>query len=179
MRRQRNDRDQMFRWRQGADLPRGLDAVELRHLHIHQHDVIIAVTDRGDSLMAVLHHGRVVAGLAQQGRHEALIDRVVLGDQDPQRPWPAAGGAGRDTAAGARRRPDAARASGSSNQKVEPAPRRLETPISPPISVDEFPADGQAEAGAAVTAGDRAVRLAEFLEQAGLLALRRCRSRYR
>jgi len=36
--------------------------------------------------MPVFDDGHAVTGLAQQGRDVSLIDRIVLGDQDGQRP---------------------------------------------------------------------------------------------
>ena len=51
------------------------------------------------------------------------------------------------------------------NQKADPCPGRLVTPISPVHHLGQALADGQPEAGAAVFAGGRAVGLDERLEE--------------
>ena len=53
--------------------------------------------------------------------------------------------------------------------KVLPRPSSLSTQIRPPISCNQALRDGKTEAGAAVTAGGRAVGLGELLEDQRLL----------
>ena len=72
--------------REGADTHSCLDTVENGHLHIHQHDVISAVAHRIDRLLAVLDGVHLVSDRAQDHRGQLLIDLVVLGDEDVQRP---------------------------------------------------------------------------------------------
>jgi hypothetical protein len=53
---------------------------------------------------------------------------------------------------------------------VLPLPGVLSTPTFPPISSRQAAGDGQAETGAAVLAGGRAVGLLEGVEQAAILS---------
>ncbi len=65
------------------DLAGGGQAVHDRHLHVHQHDVEIAVAAGLNRLGAVLDRGQVDIGLGQDHLHYLAVDRVVVGQQDP------------------------------------------------------------------------------------------------
>ena len=67
------------------DPPRGFEPVHLRHLHVHQHDVVGLPLDRLDGLDAVRREVGAVAHLLQDAQRELLVDDVVLGQQDAQR----------------------------------------------------------------------------------------------
>ena len=64
-------------------------------------------------------------------------------------------------------------------RNVEPAPGSLVTPIVPPIISQKLLGDGEAEPGAAVSAGRRAVRLGKGVEYVIAAFRPGCRSRYR
>ncbi len=75
--------------------------------------------------------------------------------------------------------PGSCRSNLAVNQKVDPAPGSLSTPISPAHQLDQALGDGQAEAGAAEAAGRGGVGLRERLEQRVGLLRRECRCRCR
>ena len=68
-----------------ADPARGVEAVELRHLHVHQDDVVRLPLERLDRLEAVRRDVGAVAEPLEQAERDLLVHRVVLGEQDPQR----------------------------------------------------------------------------------------------
>ena len=73
----------------GADAARGFDAVDARHLHVHQHQVVGAAGAARrvpglDRRLAVARDRRTVAEPRQQRAREQRVDLVILGDQDRQ-----------------------------------------------------------------------------------------------
>jgi hypothetical protein len=85
IRRHGHDRYIAFGWRKSAYLRHRADAVEFRHLDVHQDDVI-GLADHGfDSEQAVIRNVHVVSVLFQQGHRELLIDALVFRQQDSQR----------------------------------------------------------------------------------------------
>ena len=78
---------QMVVWRaaplQAADFGSGLESVHLRHLAIHQDQIVNRLADGRDRLRAVRDHVRLQAGLFEQPHHDHLIDGVVFSQQDP------------------------------------------------------------------------------------------------
>ena len=72
----------------GADAPRRLDAVEARHVHIHQHQIIGRAGGSAagqDSIAACRWSRRSGDGRARQQRaRQQRVDLVVLRDQDRQ-----------------------------------------------------------------------------------------------
>ena len=76
-----------------------------------------------------------IAGVFQEGGGEFLIDQVVFGDEDfgPGGGGRAGGGAISGRSVG-RRGAGAGGSSGTVNQKVEPRPGWLSTPMVPPIN---------------------------------------------
>ena len=80
----------------GANALCRLDSVENRHLHVHQHDIVIGAAHGLDRQLAILDDIDLVVGLAKQHRDQLLVDLVVFGEKDSQqtgRPV-AAGGSG-------------------------------------------------------------------------------------
>lgn len=80
----RDDRNDAFRWRQRPYPFSRFDAVEDRHLHVHQDNVVIAVQDRRDRLLSILGDIDIMAGLMKQHDREPLVDLVIFGQQDAQ-----------------------------------------------------------------------------------------------
>ena len=70
---------------QRADRQRGADAVEQRHVQVHQHDVEALLADGLHRLQAVAGEEGPVAHAFQQRSHVLAVDRVVLGHQHAQR----------------------------------------------------------------------------------------------
>jgi hypothetical protein len=83
---QSDDRYCVLRRRQSANALGRLDAVENRHLHIHQDDVVVADAHGLDGQLTIVRDVDLVVGLAQHHRDQLLVDLVVLGEQNPQRP---------------------------------------------------------------------------------------------
>ena len=164
-----------------ADRRRRLEAVHLRHLHVHQHDVealrrapldrlAAVVDDRRPWWPALLEQPRAtrwLTGLSSASRTCSAPRRRRRGRPPPPRPAPAAG-APRPTPSGTREVERAARRG-----------RRSRPQSRPPISSHQLRRDRQAEAGAAVLARRRAVGLRERLEDRCCLLRRRCRCRCR
>ena len=68
-----------------ANPPRGLKAVHLRHLHVHENDVEAVLRKPRENFLAV---GRHLDGVAPPGENlvdQLLIDQAVFADKDPQR----------------------------------------------------------------------------------------------
>ena len=65
-----------------ADGGRGLEAVHLGHLHVHQHEVEVLRLQRGDRLSAVVGDDDRMSVLLQQADGQLLIDQAVLGQQN-------------------------------------------------------------------------------------------------
>ena len=74
----------------GADRRRRLQAVHLRHLHVHEHQVERLPPQEGKRLLAVVRHHDRMAPLFQERQRQALVDRAVLRQQDTQ-PTPGCG----------------------------------------------------------------------------------------
>ena len=68
-----------------ADGGRRLEAVHLRHLHVHEHHVEAFLRERVERRPAAADHRRHVAGLPEQAQHQLLVDHIVLGEQEAQR----------------------------------------------------------------------------------------------
>jgi hypothetical protein len=69
----------------GAQLARGIEAVELGHVAVHEHDVEVTGGQRLERLAAVRHHGGHVPELPEHGLDDHLVHAVVLGHQHRQR----------------------------------------------------------------------------------------------
>ena len=68
-----------------ADFARGLDPVQIGHLHVHEQDIERMPVERADGLIAVGGHLDGVAHLAQDSGDEFAVDRVVLRHEHAQR----------------------------------------------------------------------------------------------
>ena len=92
MSRHGDDRHVPVRWcRSAARMrPRCFQAVEHRHLHVHQHQVERLGRDPFDGGLAVAHDRDVVVAL-QQPEHQFLVHEAVFGQQDPQAGQPLLG----------------------------------------------------------------------------------------
>ena len=74
-----------------TDRQRGLEAVHLGHLHVHQHQIErLPIEGRHRLLAAACNHDRVSV-LFESSHYQPLIDGVVLGEKNVQR----TGGSGR------------------------------------------------------------------------------------
>ncbi len=82
---QSDDRYCILGRRQSANALGRLHAVENRHLHVHQDDVVVADAHGLDRQLAIVGDIDLVVGFAQHHRDELLVDLVVLGEQDSQR----------------------------------------------------------------------------------------------
>ena len=129
------------------------------HLEVHQDHVVEAVAPRLDDRGAVGDRADAVAEALQQALGDLAVDRIVVGDQDLQRPVGAAGAGSRR--ADFRRRRGAqrhlqreGRAFAGHAGAADPAAHQVGQPR----------ADGQAQAGAAVAARHRRVAELERLE---------------
>ncbi|MEJ0042181.1 MAG: hypothetical protein WDM81_08155 [Rhizomicrobium sp.] len=60
------------------------DAVEFRHLDVHEDDVEVAGTQRIIRLMAIVGNDDIVTGFGQNMDSELLVDLVVLGEKNAQ-----------------------------------------------------------------------------------------------
>jgi hypothetical protein len=78
------------------DPPGGLQAVQRRHAHVHQHHVRPQLSDSADRLEPVGRlAGDLDVGLGVQQHREGLLDhRLVVGDQHPHAHAPAPDGRG-------------------------------------------------------------------------------------
>jgi hypothetical protein len=78
----RDDRHATLVAGQRTDRPRRADAVQLRHLHVHQDEVEGLAAGRLDRLAAVVGETHAVAGIGQDVLDDGLIDEQILRDQD-------------------------------------------------------------------------------------------------
>ena len=74
---ERNDRNVAFGRGQRTDLLRRLHAVQLGHLHVHEHDVVVHAAHGIHGLTAIFHGFDIVPLLSQKKRGELLIDLVL------------------------------------------------------------------------------------------------------
>jgi hypothetical protein len=76
-----------------ADGARRVVAVQLRHLAVHQHEVVVLAFQLQERVTSVLGQANVVAESLEDARGDELVDRVVFHDQHvPRRSvrrWPA------------------------------------------------------------------------------------------
>ena len=64
-----------------ADAPRGLDPVDLRHRHVHEHHVGIELVEQADRLLAVRGLADHVEALLDHGAAQALAEHLVVVDE--------------------------------------------------------------------------------------------------
>ncbi len=68
----------------GPEDARGRHSVHHRHLHIHQHGVVIVLLDQPDGLLAILGQIHEHVGVLELAHGHFLIDLVVLDQKDPR-----------------------------------------------------------------------------------------------
>ncbi|VTQ92623.1 Uncharacterised protein [Pseudomonas aeruginosa] len=68
----------------GAELLGGGEAVQNRHLAVHQHQVVLGRLHRAERLLAVAGGVRLEVELVQHAADDLGGDAVVLGDEDPE-----------------------------------------------------------------------------------------------
>jgi hypothetical protein len=86
MRRQRHDRgtgSAGLRF-ESPDRPRRLEPVHLRHVAIHEHDIVAAGLECFDRLCAVIHRARPRLQAGQRFGDHLAVDRTVISHQDFQ-----------------------------------------------------------------------------------------------
>ncbi len=151
----------------GPDEAGGFISVHLRHLNVHQNAVEAILAPRRQRGGSGPDHGHAMTALLQEGPDETLIDRVIFRDQD-----------GKGSAQGLLRwrlatwgdsgllAPSRGLARWDRCGDEEGAALALGAfqPHSSPHHGDEFPGDGQTEAGTSKTPGDGPVSLPEGLE---------------
>src|SRR5271163_4232475 len=69
-----------------ADLPRGLEAVHLRHQAVHEDRVVAALAGHFESLAAVQRDRGLEAQFAEQRLDDRAVDLVVLNHQHQPAP---------------------------------------------------------------------------------------------
>ncbi len=161
----------------GALLPiaedcRRLQSAHVRHLQVHQHDVEAAVFERGQRLNAIARQRDPMTLLLQQTQGQFLIDHAVLDQQNVQ--WPQRRLGNGTLAVGDAERECLQRRPIEHDGEVEGAALTQPTlhPQPPSHHPHQALRDGQTQAGAAVLARRRAVRLLEGPEDR-LLFVRR------
>jgi hypothetical protein len=137
--------------------------VDSGHRHVHQDDVIGRALQRRDRFGPVRGQLDRVAAVLEQMRDEHLVDRVVLGDEDPQRAFGRIGGPDPLGVVRGGRGPRGVEA----QREPEPAaaPRRAFDADRPAHQLHKLLRDRKAEAGTAELARGGAVRLAEALKE--------------
>ena len=64
------------------DGPRGVQAVELGHLHVHEDQVVAGSASQLDGLIAVFGQVHLQPDVLQQELRDLPVDGLVFGDQD-------------------------------------------------------------------------------------------------
>ena len=148
--------------RQGADLPRGGVAVQLRHVQIHQHQVVVALLDPLDGLPAVRSRRRTRRPTSRRNPVRTSTLTSLSSATRTLRPSAAPGSAARPPG-----RPDPSAATvfrRRTNENVVPRPSSLSTAIRLPCSSTSFLLIAKPEAGAAVLQADVVAGLREVVE---------------
>ena len=151
------------------DLAGGREAIQHRHLHVHEHRVEAPRVpfEALHGLLTVADQGRRGALPLQEAVDDIQIDLAVVGNQDPRpgQPGTGAGGGGGGPGVG--------------DGAYTPAQREFEPegaadtglaldPNLPPHQFHQPLADGEAQAGAAKTPGGAAIGLGKGGEEPGL-----------
>jgi len=63
--------------------PRGLQAVHVGHLHIHEDQIVGLFPEKRESLSSVPSHISGIPHLPQDEKHELLVHRIVFGHENP------------------------------------------------------------------------------------------------
>ena len=158
-----------------ADGRRRAQAVQARHLHVHQHHVVAGLACPLHGGLAVVGHRHLGALGAQQLQRHFLVDRVVFGQQHLQ-PQQGQVRAGRRQIGHRwrRSRGHVGHARGGQGQ-LQPEPAALPQPAAhadaPAHQQCQAVADGQAQPGAAEAPRGRRIGLLERPEQQRQLGL--------
>src|SRR3974390_1252713 len=67
-----------------ADGAARLEAVHLRHLDVHEDDVVGGMVEPRERLASTPNHARPVSEPFEQAERDLLVDRVILGEKDAQ-----------------------------------------------------------------------------------------------
>ncbi len=108
----------------------GFVAVHHRHADVHQDQVGALEARRLDALEAIGRDLHRIAGALEHEADQVAVDLVVFHQQDTARH--------RQVAVNAASWLSVGKATGSVNLKHDPCPRRLVTPMVPPISARSF-----------------------------------------
>ena len=143
----------------GAQGARGGKTVHHRHLHVHQHEVVIAPGAAPERFFAVFGLVRLYAGFAQEPEGDLAVEFVVLHQEDPRVFVAGHGRRGLRLSAFLR--------CGDARGEPERAARALRAfhADAAPEQVRQLAADGQSQARAAVAPRDAVVGLVECLEK--------------
>jgi len=68
----------------GADAARGFESVDRGHRHVHQHEVEVRRSSRGDRLLPIFGERDFVAGRADVAAGEFPVDRRIVDHQHTQ-----------------------------------------------------------------------------------------------
>ena len=152
-----------------ADAARGFQPVHLRHLHVHQDQVVAVLCGQGLGFKAVTGHVHLQPGHLQQGAGDFAVHRLVLGQQHAattvqflQLPLGLPGQAARTIGRAA-----AALQTGRQPEGAALAGRADHATVTP-HQLRQAAVDGQAQARAAILPRDGVVALLEHRKQARL-----------
>ena len=170
---------------QAAQGTGGRQTVELRHLHVHQDQVVEVLPGQRQRLQPIASHMHLHTGCAQQLGGHSLIDQVVLGQQHPgarqallhgrqrvRRRLP--GGLGQRAVLA--HRPIGMRQPGREPETAA-LPQHAVHPNLAAHQLSQVPGDGQAQAGATKAPGAGVVGLFKGVKQAVQLVWRHTHAR--
>src|SRR5215510_7573560 len=72
---------------QRAQMAARLEAIHLRHLDVHEYDVVGGMVQPRERLASIANDFGPVSEPFEQAKRDLLVDRVILGEKDAQRHW--------------------------------------------------------------------------------------------